>query len=78
MLKIDRSFVQDITTNVNDAEMIMSIIALGHSMKLQVLAEGVETREQLTYLKEQGCDEVQGFYFSKPLPANEIERLLSV
>ncbi|RDH81278.1 MAG: hypothetical protein DIZ80_14325 [endosymbiont of Galathealinum brachiosum] len=78
MLKIDRSFVRDITTNTDDAEMIMSIIALGHSMKLQVLAEGVETREQLFYLKEQGCDEVQGFYFSKPLPANEIEKLLSV
>jgi len=76
-LKIDRSFVQDITTNSADAEMIISIIALGHSMKLQVLAEGVETKEQLIYLQEQGCDEVQGFYFSRPIPANELEKLLS-
>lgn len=75
-LKIDRSFVQDITTSEEDAEMIISIIALGHSMKLQVLAEGVETKEQLDYLQQQGCDEVQGFYFSRPVPANELEALL--
>ncbi len=76
-LKIDRSFVQDITTNSEDADMIVSIIALGHSMKLQVLAEGVETKDQLVYLQEQGCDEVQGFYFSCPVPANEIVALLN-
>lgn len=76
-LKIDRSFVQDIMTNPADAEMIISIIALGHSMKLQVLAEGVETKDQLLYLQQQGCDEVQGFYFSRPIPANEMEVLLS-
>jgi len=75
-LKIDRSFVQDIMTNPDDAEMIISIIALGHSMKLKVLAEGVETKEQLLYLQAQGCDEVQGFYFSKPLPADELGTLL--
>ena len=56
--------------------MIISIIALAHSMKLQVLAEGVETKEQLVYLQEQGCDEVQGFYFSPPVPANQLEKLL--
>jgi len=76
-LKIDRSFIQDIMTNPDDAEMIISIIALGHSMKLKVLAEGVETKEQLLYLQEQGCDEVQGFYFSKPLPADELGALLT-
>lgn len=74
-LKIDRSFVRDITTNAKDAEMIDSIIALGHSMNLKVLAEGVETAEQLEYLKKKGCDEVQGFYFSKAVPADEIESL---
>ena len=74
-LKIDRSFVRDIMSNPADAEMIVSIIALGHSMKLKVLAEGVETEEQLHYLREQGCDEVQGFYFSKPLPAEELDEL---
>ncbi len=77
MLKIDRSFVEDITTSADDAAMIVSIIALAHSMKLQVLAEGVETKEQLLYLQEQGCDEVQGFYFSHPLTADELEKLLS-
>ncbi len=76
-LKIDRSFVQDIMSNPDDAEMIVSIIALGHSMKLKVLAEGVETKEQLQYLKAQGCDEVQGFYFSKPLPVDEVSALLA-
>jgi len=76
-LKIDRSFVQDIMTNPADAEMITSIIALGHCMKLQVLAEGVETKDQLLYLQEQGCEEVQGFYFSRPIPANELETFLN-
>jgi len=77
-LKIDRAFVRDIMTNPDDAEMIVSIIALGHSMKLKVLAEGVETKEQLMYLQAQGCDEVQGFYFSKPLPADELGTLLTL
>ncbi len=77
-LKIDRSFVRDIMSNPDDAEMIVSIIALGHSMKLKVLAEGVETLEQLQYLQMQGCDEVQGFYFSKPLPADELGALLTL
>ncbi|MCK4706100.1 MAG: EAL domain-containing protein, partial [Gammaproteobacteria bacterium] len=76
-LKIDRSFVEDIMKSADDAAMIVSIIALAHSMKLQVLAEGVETKEQLEYLQKQGCDEVQGFYFSRPLPADEFEKLLS-
>lgn len=76
-LKIDRSFVQDIMMKPDDARMIVSIIALGHCMKLQVLAEGVETKDQLLYLQQQGCDEVQGFYFSRPIPANEMEELLS-
>ncbi|MCK5002072.1 MAG: EAL domain-containing protein [Gammaproteobacteria bacterium] len=75
-LKIDRSFVRDITTDKNDADMINSIIALGHCMGLKVLAEGVETEEQLNYLKEHGCDEVQGYYYSRPVAAEEIEVLL--
>ena len=72
-LKIDRSFVRDITTDKNDADMIKSIIALGHCMGLKVLAEGVETEEQLNYLKEHGCDEVQGYYYSRPVTAEGIE-----
>ena len=77
-LKIDRSFVRDITSNLVDAEMIDSIIALGHSMHLKVLAEGVETEEQLAYLQKKGCDEVQGFYFSQAVPAAEIEKMLDL
>jgi len=76
-LKIDRSFVSDIMTNPADAEMIVSIIALGHCMNLQIVAEGVETKEQLLFLREHGCEEVQGFYFSQPIPAIEMEALLS-
>ncbi len=71
-LKIDQSFVRDITNGKIDAGMIIPIIALGHSMKLQVLAEGVEIEEQLRYLKEQGCDEVQGYLYSRPVPPDEI------
>lgn len=77
-LKIDRSFVCDITHNSADAEMIDSIIALGHSMHLKVLAEGVETEEQLEYLHKRGCDEVQGFYFSQAVPAGDIEIMLDI
>ena len=74
-LKIDREFVRDITTDKNDADLIKSIIALGHCMNLKVLAEGVEDIEQLNYLKEHGCDEIQGYYYSKPIPADELEVL---
>ena len=76
-LKIDRSFVSDITTDKNDADMIQSIIALGHCMNLCVLAEGVETKDQLNFLTQHGCDEVQGYYYSRPLPAEELELLFS-
>jgi EAL domain-containing protein (putative c-di-GMP-specific phosphodiesterase class I) len=62
VLKIDRSFVND--------------IALAHNLRLSVIAEGVETAEQLDYLRHQGCDEMQGYYFSRPLPADEFEQLL--
>ena len=74
-LKIDREFVRNITTDKSDADLIKSIIALGHCMNLKVLAEGVEDIEQLNYLKEHGCDEIQGYYYSKPIPADELEAL---
>ena len=74
-LKIDRSFVSDIAIEKNGDDMINSIIALGHCMGFQVLAEGVETEDQLNYLKEHGCDEVQGYLYSRPIPADELEIL---
>ncbi|SNX52733.1 GGDEF and EAL domain-containing protein [Thermoanaerobacterium sp. RBIITD] len=72
-LKIDRSFVSEIKVDVNKA-IVDAIILLGHRMKLRVTAEGVETKEQLDCLVECGCDEVQGYYFSKPLPPDEVIR----
>lgn len=71
-LKIDQSFVRDITTDPNDAAIIAAIIAMAHSLKMRVLAEGVETVEQLTFLTRQGYGRFQGYYFSKPLPSSEI------
>lgn len=74
-MKIDRSFVSKINVEVNKA-IVDAIIFLGHRMKLGVTAEGVETKEQLDYLVESGCDKVQGYYFSKPLPPDEAIRMV--
>ncbi|MCI0506655.1 MAG: EAL domain-containing protein [Gammaproteobacteria bacterium] len=73
-LKLDRTFIEDIGTNANDAAIVEAVIGLGHSLRLKVVAEGVETEKQLNYLRDRGCDEVQGFYFSCPVPPAEYER----
>lgn len=75
-LKIDKSFVNDATTNPDDASLVMAIITLAHNLRLKVIAEGVETQEQLRFLHLLRCDQIQGFLFSKPLPAAEFEELL--
>ena len=71
VVKIDRAFVRDITIDPDDATMIEAILAMTHSLKLKVVAEGVEEQDQLDLLRSRGCDMVQGFYFSKPLPFEE-------
>jgi diguanylate cyclase (GGDEF)-like protein/PAS domain S-box-containing protein len=75
-LKIDIAFVREITTNPNDAAIALAIISMAHSLKLQVIAEGVETRAQLEYLRRSRCDEIQGYVFSRPLPPDELSQLV--
>jgi len=71
-LKIDQSFVRDITTDVDDEAMVAAIIVMAHQLNITVVAEGVETEGQLAFLREHGCDEYQGYYFSVPLPPGEL------
>lgn len=72
-LKIDRSFIWNIEKGGSDSNIVITIIRMAHSLGLKVIAEGVEDVKQLEFLDEHGCDEVQGFYYSKPLPAVEIK-----
>ncbi len=75
-LKIDIAFVREVTSNPDDAAIVLAIINMAHSLKLRVVAEGVETDAQLSYLRRHGCDEMQGYYFSRPLPEAEFEQML--
>lgn len=75
-VKIDRAFITDITKSAKDAMIATAVIAMGHSLNLRVVAEGVETEEQLDYLRRHGCDEIQGYYFSRPVSASAFEIML--
>jgi diguanylate cyclase (GGDEF)-like protein len=75
-LKIDRVFIDEIVSRPEDASIVRAIVSLAHSLRLKVVAEGVETPAQLDFLKTAGCDEYQGYHFSRPLPAADFERLI--
>ena len=75
-LKIDRSFIRDATTDADAANLTAAIIAMAQSLHIEVVAEGVETKEQLEFLKARGCHAVQGYYYSAPLPAEQLIRWL--
>ena len=75
-LKIDQSFMHDITTDNNDMAIVSTIIAMAQSMKLDVIAEGVETEEQRQLLLGKGCNHFQGYLFGKPVPIDQFEELL--
>ena len=77
VLKIDKSFIDDVADNPDDASLVMAIITLAHNLRLSVVAEGVETEEQLKFLNLLRCDEWQGYLFSKPVAAEAFGRLLA-
>lgn len=77
-LKIDRSFVSDVTEDADDAAIVTTIIDLAHNLNISVIAEGVETEEQFRFLEEKGCQQIQGFLLGRPLPASETEKVLTI
>jgi diguanylate cyclase (GGDEF)-like protein/PAS domain S-box-containing protein len=75
-LKVDQSFVHEISSHPDDAAIVSAVISMGNSLKKRVIAEGVETREQLDFLTAEGCEEAQGYYFNRPMVANQFAKLL--
>ena len=75
-LKIDRGFISQVTSRPEEASIVRAIISLAHSLKLKVVAEGVESTEQLDFLKTLGCDQYQGYHFSRALPSSQFEELI--
>jgi EAL domain-containing protein (putative c-di-GMP-specific phosphodiesterase class I) len=75
-LKLDKGFINDITTDASDAAIVSAVIQMAHSLELHVTAEGVERQEQLEWLRRQKCDTIQGYLFSKPLAADQLEAFI--
>jgi EAL domain-containing protein (putative c-di-GMP-specific phosphodiesterase class I) len=75
-LKIDKSFINDLPNDENDKAVASAVISLGQKLNLRVIAEGVETDDQVAFLRQNNCDEMQGYHFSKPVPAVDIEKML--
>jgi EAL domain-containing protein (putative c-di-GMP-specific phosphodiesterase class I) len=76
-IKIDRTFVKEVTSDRGDAAIVSAVIGLAHGLGLTVAAEGVETFEQAVHLRAQGCDELQGYYFGRPMPAGAFQQRLA-
>jgi len=76
VLKIDQSFMREMTLDSDDAIIVKSVISLAHNLQLRVVAEGVETQEQLTYLRGLDCDVIQGYFFNRPVSAEAIDQIL--
>jgi len=76
VLKIDQTFVRDLTSDISDAAITVAMITMAHSLELKVIAEGVETEEQLEFLRSHRCNEIQGYLFSRPVPAEAFTKVL--
>jgi len=76
-LKIDREFIREVMSRPDDASIVRAIVSLAHSLRLKVVAEGVETAEQLAFLQTLGCDQYQGYYFSPAIPADDFAALVA-
>jgi EAL domain-containing protein (putative c-di-GMP-specific phosphodiesterase class I) len=77
VLKMDKSFIRDIDSDKDDFELVRTMITMGRNLRITTVAEGVENAEQLNLLKQEGCDQAQGFFFEKPMPFSQFKRLLA-